>query len=61
MIYGSFFGGIAIVELNVKAPSKLLHPGTHGTTVACRGYDKVYEQDGFEGKPTVSVDGQTFS
>ena len=27
MIYGSFFGGIAIVELDPKDPSKLLHPG----------------------------------
>ena len=61
MIYGSFFGGIAIVELDPKDPSKLLHPGTHGTTIACRGYEKVYEQDGFEGKPTVSVDGQSFT
>ncbi len=61
MIYGSFFGGIAIVELDPKDPAKLLHPGTHGTTVACRGYEKVYEQDGFEGKPTVSVDGQSFT
>ena len=61
MIYGSFFGGIAIVELDPKDPSKLLHPGTHGTTIACRGYEKVYEQDGFEGRPTVSVDGQSFT
>ena len=61
MIYGSFFGGIAIVELDPKDPSKLLHPGTHGKTIACRGYEKVYEQDGFEGKPTVSVDGQSFT
>ncbi len=61
MIYGSFFGGIAIVELDPKAPSKLLHPGTHGKTIACRGYEKVYEQDGFEGKPTVGVDGQRFT
>ena len=61
MIYGSFFGGIAIVELDPKDPSKLLHPGTHGKTIACRGYEKVYEQDGFEGKPTVSVDGQRFT
>jgi len=61
MIYGSFFGGIAIVQLDPKDPSKLLHPGTHGTTIACRGYEKVYEQDGFEGKPTVSVDGQSFT
>ncbi|MBR3505482.1 MAG: arabinan endo-1,5-alpha-L-arabinosidase [Lentisphaeria bacterium] len=61
MIYGSFFGGIALVELDTKDPSKLLHPGTHGKTIACRGYEKVYEQDGFEGKPTVSVDGQRFT
>ncbi len=61
MIYGSFFGGIALVQLDPKDPSKLLHPGTHGTTIACRGYEKVYEQDGFEGKPTVSVDGQRFT
>ncbi|MBR2964673.1 MAG: arabinan endo-1,5-alpha-L-arabinosidase, partial [Lentisphaeria bacterium] len=61
MIYGSFFGGIALVELDPKDPSKLLHPGTHGKTIACRGYDKVYEQDGFEGNPTVSVDGQRFT
>ncbi|MBR4718535.1 MAG: family 43 glycosylhydrolase, partial [Lentisphaeria bacterium] len=61
MIYGSFFGGIAIVELDTKDPSKLLHPGTHGKTIACRGYEKIYEQDGFEGKPTVSVDGQRFT
>ena len=61
MIYGSFFGGIAIVELDPKDPAKLLHPGTHGTTIACRGYEKVYEQDGFEGNPTVSVDGQSFT
>ncbi len=61
MIYGSFFGGIAIVELDPKNPAKLLHPGTHGKTIACRGYEKVYEQDGFEGKPTVSVDGQRFT
>ena len=61
MIYGSFFGGIAIVELNPEDPSKLLHPGTHGKTIACRGYKKVYEQDGFQGNPTVSVDGQRFT
>ncbi|MBQ7732072.1 MAG: family 43 glycosylhydrolase, partial [Lentisphaeria bacterium] len=61
MIYGSFFGGIALVELDPKDPAKLLHPGTHGKTIACRGYEKVYEQDGFEGNPTVSVDGQRFT
>ena len=61
LIYGSFFGGISIAELNQKDPSKLREPGTHGKTIACRGYDKVYEQDGFEGKPTVSIDGQRFT
>jgi arabinan endo-1,5-alpha-L-arabinosidase len=61
MIYGSFFGGIAIVELDPKDPSKLLHPGTHGKTIACRGYEKVYEQDGFQGNPTTSVRGEKFS
>jgi arabinan endo-1,5-alpha-L-arabinosidase len=61
MIYGSFFGGIAIVELDPKDPSKLLHPGTHGKTVASRGYEKVYEQDGFQGNPTTSVSGEKFS
>lgn len=61
MIYGSFFGGIAIVELDPKDPSKLLHPGTHGRTVASRGYEKVYEQDGFQGNPTTSVSGEKFS
>ena len=61
MVYGSFFGGIAIVELNPEDPSKLLRPGTHGKTIACRGYEKVYEQDGFEGKPTTSVNGDKFT
>jgi len=61
MIYGSFFGGIAIVELDPTDPSKLLHPGTHGRTVACRGYEKVYEQDGFQGNPTTGVNGEKFS
>ena len=61
MIYGSFFGGIAIVELDPKDPSKLLHPGTHGRTIASRGYEKVYEQDGFQGNPTTSVSGEKFS
>ena len=36
MVYGSYFGGIALVELDPKDPSKLLHPGTHGKTVASR-------------------------
>ena len=61
MIYGSFFGGIAIVELDPKDPSKLLHPGTHGKTIACRGYEKVYEQDGFQGNPTTGVRGEKFT
>ena len=61
MIYGSFFGGIAIVELDPKDPSKLLHPGTHGKTIACRGYEKVYEQDGFQGNPTTGVNGEHFT
>ncbi|MBR4253620.1 MAG: arabinan endo-1,5-alpha-L-arabinosidase [Lentisphaeria bacterium] len=61
MIYGSFFGGIALVELDPKDPAKLLHPGTHGKTIACRGYEKVYEQDGFQGNPTTSVRGEKFS
>ena len=61
MIYGSFFGGIAIVELNPENPAALLRPGTHGTTIACRGYEKVYEQDGFEGKQTTGVNGEKFT
>ena len=42
MIYGSYFGGISLVELDPKDPSKLLHPGTHGTTVASRTTDTVF-------------------
>ena len=61
MIYGSFFGGIAIVELDPKDPSKLLRPGTHGKVIACRGYEKVYEQDGFQGNPTTGVKGEKFT
>ena len=36
MAYGSFFGGIAILRLDPDDPSKLLEPGTFGTTIACR-------------------------
>jgi len=61
MIYGSFFGGIAIVELDPKDPSKLLQPGTHGKVIASRGYEKVYEQDGFQGNPTTGVKGEKFT
>ncbi len=43
MIYGSYFGGIALVELDPKDPSKLLHPGTHGKTVASRTTDTVFD------------------
>ena len=43
MVYGSYFGGIALVELDRKDPSKLLHPGTHGKTVASRTTDTVFD------------------
>ncbi len=43
MVYGSYFGGIALVELDPKDPSKLLHPGTHGKTVASRTTDEVFD------------------
>ena len=43
MVYGSYFGGIALVELDPKDPSKLLHPGTHGKTVASRTTDTVFD------------------
>ncbi|MBR3687945.1 MAG: arabinan endo-1,5-alpha-L-arabinosidase, partial [Lentisphaeria bacterium] len=43
MVYGSYFGGIALVELDPKDPSKLLHPGTHGKTIASRTTDTVFD------------------
>ncbi len=63
MAYGSFFGGISMISLNPKDPSKLSKPGTHGTTISLRDdYDKLpYDQDGFEGKMTVSLDGKRFT
>ncbi len=43
MVYGSYFGGISLIELDPKDPSKLLHPGTHGKTVASRTTDTVFD------------------
>ena len=43
MVYGSYFGGISLVELDPKDPSKLVHPGTHGKTVASRTTDTVFD------------------
>ena len=52
MVYGSHYGGIAIVELDPKDPSKLLHPGTHGKTIASRSTDTVFDLSTLEKEKT---------
>ncbi len=45
MIYGSYFGGIALIQLNPKDPSKLLKPGTHGKAICSRRYVDFLPQE----------------